>query len=61
MVFPRNGIEIACTNWLQVSRWYDIMNERENEMSDEFVMYVMVPALILVIGWPVSKLMEKRK
>ena len=30
-------------------------------MSDEFVMYVMVPALILVIGWPVSKLMEKRK
>ena len=30
-------------------------------MSDEFVMYVMVPTLILVICWPVSKLMEKRK
>jgi len=29
-------------------------------VSDEFIMYVIVPALVVVIGWSVSKLIEWR-
>jgi len=29
-------------------------------MSDEFIMYVLVPVLILVIGFPLSKILERK-
>ncbi len=36
------------------------MGEGYYGVSDEFIMYVIVPAMVVVIGWSVSKLIEWR-
>ena len=44
-------------------QWYGInlqASSSEGGVSDEFIMYVIVPAMVVVIGWSVSKLIEWR-
>ena len=30
-------------------------------MSYEFIMYVLVPVLILVVGWPISQWLDRNR